>query len=240
MSRQPMFDVQPLESRRLLSGPGSELGGLLDDPTIVADRAAVQDATHTLRVDKRAGRVTILADQTAIRTELKSLADDIGAQAIQDAIQPLKDQLRADEKAKNKELRSAASDLRTAKRDWARTILADLRAWRTARLGDDQGAIDDAKAKLDADKEAAHDALQPIRDNIIAIKGKWRPIITADHEAIESKLEELDADLVPLFDKIDADAKALETKLTADVKTLQDALAKLKTDLDAKLNTATA
>jgi hypothetical protein len=238
---QPTFSVQPLESRCLLAGhSGGAIGEMINDPTIVADRQAVQDAAHQLITDQRAGRLTIRADQQAIRDELKQLADDKGQDAINEALQPLKDQLRADEKAKNKELRAAAADLRDAKRTWAKTLLADLKAWRQARVdGADQQAIDDAKAKLDADKKAAQDALKPIRDDILAIKDKWRPIITADHDAIQAKLESLDGDLKPLFDKLDSDADALSDKLAADQKALADAMDKLKADLD-KLKGTTA
>src|SRR4051812_16427482 len=98
MKPQPTFVVQPLESRTLLAfNPHS---GLLKDPTIVADRAAVQDAFENLRDDQSAGRTTLQADHQAIRDELQKLADDIGQKAIDDALQPLRDQLRADEKAK--------------------------------------------------------------------------------------------------------------------------------------------
>src|SRR5205823_3269818 len=182
--------AEPLESRTLLAF--SPTSGLLSDPTIVADRAAVQKAFDELRGDARSGRTDIRADQQAIRTELQKLADDQGESAIHDALQPLKDKLRADEKARNKELRAKLQELRTTKRNLLKEVRADLIAWRDARISGDQDAIDAAAKKLADDKTAAQDALKPIRDDIVAIKDKWRPIITADHDAIEAKLEDLD------------------------------------------------
>ena len=158
---------------------------------------------------------------------MKQLADDIGEDAIRDALAPLKEKLRADEKAKFKELRNANEELRLAKREWSQKILADLTAWREARRAGDEDAAAAAKEKLDATKADAQEALKPIRDEIIAIKDKWRPIITAGHEAIESKLEELNPDLEPLFDKLEEDANALHEKLTADAKAVADATSAL-------------
>ena len=232
--------VEQLESRTFLSV--TPTAGVFDDPTIQADRQAVEDAFHQLRTDQRSGRSTIRTDQQAVRAEYKKLIDDKGADAVKTALQPLLDQLRADEKAKNKDLRAALSDLRTAKHDWAKTLLADLRAWRQARVdGGDQSAIDAAKKKLADDKAAARKALDPIREKILAVKDKWRPIITADHDAIQNKLEDLDPALKPLYAKLDADASALEKKLSDDQKSLADATDKLKTDLQNLKNpTATA
>jgi len=228
--------VEQLESRTFLSitpaTPATPTGGVFNDPIIQADRQAVQDAAHQLRTDVRSGRSTIRADQQAVRTEFKNLIDDKGADAVKTALQPLLDQLRTDEKAKNKALRTAVKDLSAAKRTWTKTLLADLRAWRHARVsGDDQSAIDAAKKKLDDDKAAAKSALDPIRDNLLAVKDKWRPIITADHDAIQNKLEDLDPALKPLYAKLDADASSLETKVSGDQKSLADATDKLKTDL---------
>jgi hypothetical protein len=252
--------MQPLESRRLLSGGvltvaspislsngnttitlgsigavlANPTSGPFSDPTIQADQQALHDAAQKLITDNRAGRKTIRGDQTAIHDELKKLADDQGADTINSALQPLKDQLRADEKAKNKELRAAGEELRVAKRDAAKIIRADLQAWREARVnGEDQATIDAAKKKLDDDKAQAADDLKPIRDKIIALKDKWRPIITADHDTITKKLEDLDPALTPLFDKLDTDADALKTKLDADQQKVADAAQKLQDDLKA-------
>jgi autotransporter-associated beta strand protein len=208
--------------------------GPFADPTIKADQQALHDAAQKLITDNRAGRKTIRADQSAIHDELKTLADDKGADAIDSALQPLKDQLRADEKAKNKELRAAAEELRVAKRAASKIILADLQAWREARRdGADQATIDAAKKKLDDDKAQAAEDLKPIRDKIIALKDKWRPIITADHDAITKKLEDLDPALTPLFDKLDSDAASLKDKLDADQQKVADAAQKLQDDLKA-------
>ena len=225
------FDLQSLEPRTLLAFHPTS--GLLTDPTIVADRAAVQAAFTELSKDARAGRTTIHTDQQAIRDELKKLADDKGQDAINDALQPLKDKLRADEKSKHKELRAAAEELRTAKRAWNKTIHADLAAWRDARVSGDQDAIDAARKKLEDDRKAAQDDLKPIRDKITAIANKWRPIITADHDAITAKLEELDPALKPLFDKFASDTDKLTTELKSDQEALADATEKLNADIKA-------
>jgi hypothetical protein len=224
---------ESLESRRLLSSPLGNLVGIFTDPTIQADRKALGDATHTSIVDQRAGRRTIFADQKAVRDEFKKLVDDKGQDAIDAALQPLKDQLRADEKAKNKEIRTAVQDLSTTKRTWAKTLLADLKVWRQARIDGDNAAADAAKTQLDKDKSAAQDALKPIRDNLMAIKDKWRPIITADHDAITGKLEDLDGDLKPLYAKLDSDTSALNDKLKTDGDAVRDATETLAADIKA-------
>ena len=223
-----------ITSLNIAGGTLRILGPAGDDPTIKADQDALHDATQKLINDNRAGRKTIRADQEAIRDELKTIADEKGPDAFHDAIQPAKDQLRADEKAKNKELRAAAEELRVAKRAAFKIILADLKAWREARVNnEDQATIDAARRKLDDDKAQVAEDLKPIRDKIIAIKDKWRPIITADHDAITKAMEDLDPALQPLFDKLDADAAALKDKLDADQKAVADASKKLLDDLKA-------
>jgi chromosome segregation ATPase len=231
--RQPNFSLQPLECRRMLhAGPhvGVTAAGVLDEcPEVTEARSALQDVVKQLRADQRAGRTTLKDDRDAIVEELRQLADEKGEDAVKEALQPLKDKLRADEKAKFKELRAAGEELRTAKRDARKTLFADLQALRAARLGGDQDAIDAAQAKLDADKAKVQEDLNPIRDDIIAIRDKYRPIITADHDAIQAKLEELNPDLAPLFDKLETDANALHDKLMADQEKVTTAGADLKT-----------
>ena len=212
--RQPNFSLQALEPRRLLhAGPHGEL---LDCPEVTEAREALTEALHQLRTDKREGAETLLEDRKAVREEYQELIEEKGAEVVQAALQPLRDELRADEKAKFKELRAANEELRLAKRDARQLIAADLKALQEAHQSGDQDAIDAAKEKLADDKAQIQEDLKPIRDNIIAIKDKWRPIITADHQAIEDKLVELNPDLEPLFDKVEEDAEALHAKLVAD------------------------
>src|SRR5439155_1263521 len=210
-----MISMQPLESRQFLSVTPAA-AGLIDDPTIQADRTALHDAAHKLNQDQRAGGQTLRSDKLAIRDELKQLADEKGQDTINAALQPLKDKLRTDEKARNKELRAALADLRVAKRDARKLIGADLTALHDAKRSGDQSAIDAARKKLDDDKAKVQADLKPFRDAITAVRDKWRPIITADHDAILAKLESLDADLKPLYEKLDSDVDALKTKIDAD------------------------
>jgi len=223
-------EMQSLESRRLLA---HTLPGWLSDPTVQADQKALVTATRQLITDKRAGRTTIVDDQQAIRDELQKLADDKGRDTINAALQPLKDKLRADEKSKNKEIRAAETELRVARRDGAKLLLADTIALRAAKRSGVQADIDAAQKKLNDDKAKVQADLKPIRDNLQAVKDKWRPIITADHDAITAKLEDLDPALKPLYTKLDSDADALTTKLTADQKAVQDAYTKLAADIKA-------
>jgi hypothetical protein len=222
MRGQPIFSLQPLESRRLLHaghlhvGPAAGGNSVLDDcPEVIEARAGVQEAVAQLNADQRAGRKTIKADRMAIVEEMKQLADEIGADGIRDALAPLKEQLRVDTRAKNKEFRAAREELRIAKRKGRQLIAADLKALQEAKQSGDQAAIDAAEEKLAADKLQIEADLKPIRDGIIALGEKWRPILTADHEAVESKLEELNPDLIPLFDKLDDDIAAVQEKLEA-------------------------
>ena len=221
MRGQPIFSLQPLESRRLLHaghvpvGPAAGTDLLADCPEVIEARGAVQDAVAQLNADQRAGRKTIKADRAAIVDEMKQLADEIGADGIKEALAPLKEQLRVDTRAKNKEFRAAREELRIAKRKGRQLIAADLKALQEAKQSGDQAAIDAAEDKLAADKEQVQADLKPIRDGLIALADKWRPILTADHEAVESKLEELNPDLIPLFDKLDDDIAAVQEKLEA-------------------------
>ena len=100
------------------------------------------------------------------------------------------------------------------------------------KAGDDTAAATD-KAQLDNDKAAAKAALQPIRDDIQAVKDKYRPIITADHDAITGELEKLDPALKPLYTQLDTDTAALNTKLSADQTAVADASKTLADDIAA-------
>jgi hypothetical protein len=228
MHSRVFAEMQSLESRRLLA---HTLPGWLGDPTVQADQEALTAATQQLFKDQRSGRMTIRDDQSAIRDELKKLADDKGHDSINAALQPLKDKLRADEKSKNKEIRAAEKELRIARRDGAKLLLADTIALRKAKRSGVQADIDAAQKKLTDDKAKVQADLKPIRDDLMAVKDKWRPIITADHDAITAKLEDLDSALKPLYTKLDSDADALTKKLTADQKAVQDAYAKLAADI---------
>ncbi len=227
------FDLQPLESRCLLSSAFSSITGLLTDPTITADRKAVTADTKTLLTDQRAGRKTISADQKAVRTEYQKLITDKTQTTVTADLQPFQDQLRTDEKAKNKALLKDARSLSTTLRTWNKTILADTRAWRDAEKAGDTTTAATDKTTLDNDKTAAKAALQPIRDDIQAVKDKYRPIITADHDAITGELEKLDPALTPLYTKLDSDTTALNTKLSADETAVGDATQKLAMDIKA-------
>jgi hypothetical protein len=228
--RQPNFSLQALEPRRLLhAGP---LGALVDCPEVTEARTALTDALHQLRTDRRDGQETLLDDRKAVRDEYQKLIDDQGGDTVQAALQPLKEKLRADEKAKFKELRAAGEELRLAKRDARKTLFADLQALHEAQQSGDQDAIDAARQKLEDDKAQVQEDLKPIRDNIIAIKDKWRPIITADHDAIENKLVDLDPALGPLFDKVEEDANALHEKLVADQEIVTGKIEDLKTAIE--------
>lgn len=230
MHGQPIFSLQPLESRRLLhAGHLHVPNAVLEQcPEVIEARAAVKEAADALHADQRAGRRTIKADRAAIVEEMKQLADEIGVDAIKDALAPLKEQLRIDTRAKNKEFRAAREELRIAKRKGRQLIAADLQALKDARESGDQAAIDAAQEKLAADKAQIEADLKPIRDGIIALGEKWRPILTAAHEAVESKLEELNPDLVPLFDKLDDDIAAVQEKLEAGHAEVSTAQAELK------------
>lgn len=235
MRGQPIFSLQPLESRRLLHaghvpvGPAAGTDLLADCPEVIEARGAVQDAVAQLNADQRAGRKTIKADRAAIVDEMKQLADEIGADGIKEALAPLKEQLRVDTRAKNKEFRAAREELRVAKRKGRQLIAADLKALQEAKQSGDQAAIDAAEDKLAADKDQVQADLKPIRDGIVALGEKWRPILTAEHEAVESKLEELNPDLIPLFDKLDDDIAAVQAKLEAGHAAVTDAHEDLRT-----------
>src|SRR4051794_24301472 len=121
--------MQSLESRRLLDGLHDHpIGDLADCPEVIAARNDLHAAVMTLRHDKRDGQSSLQDTRQQIRDEMKQLVDVKGEQGLRDALQPLNDKLRKDEKAKFKELRAAGEELRVAKRTWSKTILADLKA----------------------------------------------------------------------------------------------------------------
>jgi len=235
MHRQPIFSLQPLESRRLLHGAVADVavaaaGNVLDEcPEVVTARTAVKDALTQLNADERAGRKTLRADRVAIMDEMKQLADDIGQDGIKDALAPLKEKVRTDTKAKNKEFRAAYEELRVAKRKSRQLLATDLKALHDAKQAGDQDAIDAAQKKLTDDRAQVQEDLKPVRDSIKALADKWRPTLTADYEAVQSKLEELNPDLTPLFDKLDTDIAALQTKFEAGRADVSTAQADLKT-----------
>ena len=240
MHGQPIFSLQPLESRRLLhaglahvpvapTAAAAGSGVLAECPEVLDARAAVQDALKQLNTDERAARKTIRADRVAIMDEMKQLADDIGQQGIKDALAPLREKLHTDTRAKNKEFRAAYEELRIAKRKGRQLLTADLKSLHDAKQAGDQDAIDAAQKKLDDDRAHVQDDLKPVRDAIRALADKWRPILKADNEAVQSKLEDLNPDLKPLFDKLDDDLAALATKVESDRGALTTAQADLKT-----------
>ncbi|MEO6435035.1 MAG: hypothetical protein ABIP55_04645 [Tepidisphaeraceae bacterium] len=232
MTTSRLFDLQPLESRRFLSVTPAHVGDRIDPfvdcPEVIEAREGLQDAAQQVRKDKREGLTAIRADQLAIREEYQQLIDEEGAEAVQDALAPLREKLREDTRLKNKELRAAAEELRIAKRAGRQLLAADLLALREANESGDQAAIDAAKAKLDADRAKLQEDLKPIRDEILAIKQEKRELLAADHAAIESKLKELNPDLIPLFDDLHEDAAALEAKLQISVAAVTDATEALK------------
>ena len=232
MSSPGLFDLQPLESRRLLSVTPVHIGDRVDPfadcPEVIEARADLQEAQQQLRRDKREGMEVIRADQAAIRAEYQELIEEKGADAVNEALAPLREKLREDTRLKNKELRAAAEELRIAKRAGRQLLAADLEALRAAQESGDQQAIDAARAKLQADKAKIQEDLKPIRDEILAIKQEKRELLVADHAAIQAKLEELNPDLVPLFDKLEADAAALEAKLQTSLAAVTDATEALK------------
>src|SRR4051812_48125982 len=70
--------IQPLESRRLLSAAGLvrghpefDLGAALSDPTIVADREKLKDDVQQYRQDRADAAEALAADHKALAAELK-------------------------------------------------------------------------------------------------------------------------------------------------------------------------
>ena len=242
----PIFALQPLESRRLLHAPpagphiappvgvggaiGTTVNAILDQcPEVVEARDAVQAALHQLHVDRREGREQIAATRDAIMDEMRQLAEDVGHENVRDALAPLKEKLRADIQAQFDELRPVSEELRVAKRQGRQQVAAALEALREAHQSGDQAAIEAAQQELNETREQVQADLEPIRQEILSIHEHWKPIIQADHEAIESKLEELNPDLEPLFDQLDADHEALKEKLESGLAAVTEAQQALKT-----------
>lgn len=229
MIRQACFDVQSLENRQLLSVTPAPT--TVPISTIQQDRVAVQSAEHKLVTDARSGKKTIKSDSQAIKDELQALANKIGRKTIDSALAPLKKKLKTDTRAGKKALLTAEKALGKEKRLDLKIIHADTVALRDARRSGDQSTIDAATKTLAADKAKMQTDLKPLRDAIIAVGDKWKPILTADAEAITAKLESLDPTLTGLFDKLESDGNALASKLSADQTTIADALKKLQADV---------
>ena len=221
------FELQPLESRRLLSASPAFIGGrpepLAECPAVVDARADVAEATQQLRKEKRDGMLVIRQDQLAIRAEYQELIEEKGADTVQDALAPLREKLREDTRLKNKELRAVAEELRVAKRSGRQLIAADLEALREANASGDAAAVEAAREKLAADRAKIQEDLKPIRDRMLAIKQEKRELLAADHAAIQAKLEELNPDLAPLYDQLADHAATLEAKLQSALAAVTDA-----------------
>lgn len=230
MNRPGLFELQPLESRRLLSvskvfieaRPEPRLP-LAECTEVVEARADLAEATLQLRQKKRDGMQVIRQDQLAIREEYQELIEEKGADVVQDALAPLREKLREDTRLKNKELRGVAEELRIAKRSGRQLLAADMEALLEAQASGDADAIEAAREKLAADRAKIQEDLKPIRDRMLEIKQAKRDLLAADHAAIQAKLEELNPDLVPLYDQLAEDAAALEAKLQSALAAVSDA-----------------
>ena len=224
-----LFDLQPLESRRLLSvTPSLQVDPFAECPEVIEARADLQEATQQFRQDKREGQQTTRELQLAIRAEYQKLIEEQGAEAVNEALAPLREKLREDTRVMNKQLRAAAEELRIAKRQGRQLLAADLEALREARESGDEAAIAAARAKLEADKAQIQEDLKPIRDKILDLKQQKRELLAADHAAIQAKLVELHPPLGPLYDDLAEHAAALEAKLQAGVAAVTDASEALK------------
>jgi autotransporter-associated beta strand protein len=255
------FDLQPLEPRRLLSGltkigagtltlTGTNnytatttinggtlqlqpLRGIAADPEVAAAQQAVRDAAAKLRSDTRTGHAKLLQDKIAIRAQLKELAEEIGQDAIDEAIAPLKEKLAEDQAASREELHADYKALHTELQEWEALLREDMADIRAARQAGDEDALEAAKQSFADHKAEAKVALKPFRDEIAADQEKWRAIIKADHQAIIDALIELDPDLEPLYDKLEADRVALEATLKADREALAEAIEDLREAIKA-------
>lgn len=227
MNSSGPFELQPLESRRLLSANPALI---MERPDVLAEcaevveaRADLSEAMQQLRQEKRDGMEVIRQAQSAIRAEYHELIDEKGADAVQEALAPLREKLREDTRLKNKELRAVAEELRIAKRSGRQLLAADMQALREAHASGDAAAIEAAREKLAADKAKIQEDLKPIRDRMLEIKQAKRELLAADHAAIQAKLEELNPDLEPLYDRLSEHAAALEAKLQSALAAVTDA-----------------
>jgi len=236
MNRQSFVQMQALESRRLLSGagPGLHAPAFLDDPTIQADLQELQKDQKQFRKDRRTTAATIEGDRKAVNDELQHLRDT--DENLQTELQPLQDQVKADIKARNKELRTDYAALEDGTADTRETVHQDLIQLRKDKRAGDAEAVTADKAKLAADRTVLEDASKPFTDEIKADQAKWKTTLADDRQAIQDKLVELDPALKDLFAKLETDQSSAKTKLDADRAAVQADLDKLHDDLEALKN----
>lgn len=220
-------DATPRGPRGGGEGQGPRgLGDLLDeygdDPTIVADLAAIKADKQAIAATNEEWLPTLKADRKALRAAVAALADSEELAALrtnlQEAFDSVKDTIRADRKA-----------IRAVEAKYAREIRADYLALREATTDEEkaaaQAALDEDIAARDAEvaplKEAMETHLAPVTAARAAIEAFFDADVT--YAAAKAKLT---ADLAAYKAVIDPqleDLKADREKLAADLKALADA-----------------
>ena len=236
--RQPVFALQPLESRTLFALnlhtaiPGGPPPGTFahdDSPEVVAARDELRKDIVQMRADQRAGRELINADHQAVVDELAKAA----VPDLEDQLEPLRQKLADDRRVGYREIRQDDAAIRAKMQEFAPTIRQDKKALRQAMESGDQDAIAAAKEKLSADRATVESAVQPLQDELMADQQKTTDLLASDRAAMDDKLSELDPALAPLLDKLEFDGKALDEKMAAARAEIQGDLETLRAAIQA-------
>jgi seryl-tRNA synthetase len=215
MTAQPTFSLQPLEARRFLSATAAAVD-VETCPEVIEARQDLQSTIQELRHDRYEGRQALGEIRSQIVEELRKLYESDKGDEVRDAVAPLYKKLRETLRAQGEARREVLEDLQAIREKWQPTIVADIEAvWKAKREGDED-ALADATAKIEADRKALYDDLNPLKDKLKQVTEETSQAIQDAHDAIEDKLGEFSDKLKDLFAQLRAKAKDVHDTLVAD------------------------
>jgi predicted nucleic acid-binding Zn-ribbon protein len=214
MNARPTFSLQPLEARRFLSATAA---ALVDDcPEVVEARQDLQSAIGELRHDRYQGRQDLGAIRSQIVEELRKLYESDKGDDVRAAVAPLYKELREALRAQGEARHEVLEDLQAVREKWQPTLVADIDAvWKAKRAGDED-ALADATAKIEADRKALYDELNPLKDKLKQVTDETSQAIQDAHDAIEDKIAEFSDTLKDLFARLRTKANDVRDTLVAD------------------------
>jgi hypothetical protein len=213
MTAQPTFSLQPLESRRFLSATAAHIE---DCPEVTEAQQELHESIRELRHDRYQGRQELAAIRADIVEELRKLYASDQADEIREAVAPLYKELREALRAQGEARREVLEDLQGVRETWAPILHADIEAvWKAKREGDDD-ALAEATAKIEADRKALYEELNPLKEQLHQVTLDTSEAIQDARDAIEDKLGEYSDTLKDLIEKLRAKAKEVHDTLVAD------------------------
>lgn len=213
MIARPTFSLQPLEPRRFLSATAAHVD---DCPQVVEAQEALHESVRELRHDRYQGRQELAAIRADIVEELRRLYESDQGDEIRAAVAPLYRELREALRAQGEARREVLEDLQAVREKWAPILRADVEAVWEAKHAGDADALAEATAKIEADRKALYEELNPLKEQLHQVTLDTSEAIQDARDAIEDKLGEYSDTLKSLIEKLRARAKAVHEELVAD------------------------